>query len=137
MKNCIFCKIAKKQIPSDIIFENKNLMAILDIMPVNLGHTLVIPKKHFKTMNDVPDKLLSEMILTSKKVSKAIMKGLKIKGFNLGVNNGKAAGQKINHVHFHIITRQAKDGLKLWPQRQGYRAKEAETIVKKIKKALK
>lgn len=137
MKNCIFCKIAKKEIPSDIVFESKNLIAILDIMPVNLGHTLVIPKKHFKTMNDVPDKLLSEMILTTKKISKAIMKGLKIKGFNLGCNNGKVAGQAIDHVHFHIITRDPKDGLKLWPQRQGYRAKEAEQIAKKIKKALK
>lgn len=136
MKDCIFCKIAKKEIPSDIVFENKNLMAILDIMPVNLGHTLVITKKHYKTMIDVPDKLLSEMILVSKKVGKAVMKGLKIKGFNLGVNNGAVAGQKINHVHFHIITRSAKDGLKLWPQRQGYRATEAANIVKKIKKAL-
>ncbi|MDD3887273.1 MAG: HIT family protein [Patescibacteria group bacterium] len=136
MKDCIFCKIAKKEIPSDIVFENKNLMAILDIMPVNPGHTLVITKKHYKTMIDVPDKLLSEMILVSKKVGKAVMKGLKVKGFNLGVNNGTVAGQKIDHVHFHIITRLAKDGLKLWPQRQGYRATEAEKIIKKIKKVL-
>ncbi len=136
MKDCIFCKIAKKEIPSDIIFENKNLMAILDIMPVNPGHILVVTKKHFDTMVDVQDKVLSEMILVSKKVGKAIMKSLKVKGFNLSINNGKVAGQKINHVHFHVIPRLAKDGLKLWPQRQGYRATEAEKIIKKIKKVL-
>ncbi|MFA6296239.1 MAG: HIT family protein [Patescibacteria group bacterium] len=136
MKKCIFCQIAKKELPSDIIFENKNVMAILDIMPVNLGHVLVIPKKHFATMVDVPDKLLQEMIVVSKKVGKAIMKGLKVKGFNLSTSNGRVAGQKIDHVHFHLIPRFANDGLKLWPQRQGYRATEAEKIVKKIKSKL-
>lgn len=134
-KNCIFCKIIKKQIPANIIYEDDKTLAFLDIRPVNAGHTLVIPKEHYETITDTPEKTLAAMIKTTKKVAKAIKKGLNIKGFNIHCNNGKISGQIVPHVHLHIIPRLSQDNLKLWPQKE-YKQGEAEKVLKKIKQII-
>lgn len=133
MKDCIFCKIAKGEIPCTKIYEDEKVLAFLDIAPVNKGHTLVIPKEHHETLIDVPDELLAEIMKTTKKVANAVMKATEVNGFNIMQNNYKIAGQLVPHYHLHIIPRLEDDGLKLWPQDKKYEEGEAEEMAKKIK----
>ncbi len=135
-KDCIFCKIALKQIPSNTVYEDKMFMAFLDIGPVNYGHTLVIPKKHFETFLDIHGKELDLFMGICQRVARAQMKALSAVGFNLMLNNARAAGQVVDHVHFHIVPRFLGDGLKLWPQKRYNSQDEANQIVAKIKRFL-
>ena len=128
---CIFCKIANGEIPCSKIYETDKLIAFLDIAPVNKGHTLVIPKEHYKDLIDVPDPLIAEITKAAKKVAKAAVKAVGAEGFNIGQNNGKAAGQIVMHFHLHVIPRFENDGLVPWPQKkyeEGEMDKVAETI---------
>ena len=77
MKSCIFCKIAKKEVPSNIVYEDKKVIAFLDVNPINKGHTLIIPKKHFKNIYEIPDVDLKSIILITKKLAKSMEKSLK------------------------------------------------------------
>lgn len=107
--DCIFCDIANKKEGAEILFENERTVSFLDIRPVNFGHALVIPKKHYENFLSVPNDELDELIEITKLLSKYIKEGLKADGFNIIVNNGTAAGQTIYHFHFHIIPRFEKD----------------------------
>ena len=119
MESCIFCKIIEGKIPCTKVYEDKNVLAFLDISPVNKGHALVMPKKHFETLMDVDDNILCETMKTVKKLSKAIMKAVKDDGINISINNHKAAGQLVPHLHIHIIPRFSNDGLKFdWPTKK-------------------
>lgn len=133
--DCIFCKIIKNEIPSYRLYEDRDVLVILDIAPVNHGHTLVISKKHYANMEEISDKELCRMIKIVKKISKAIIKGLGVKGYNIHINNNPVAGQVILHIHFHIIPRIEGDGLLLWQQKK-YEKNEAEEVMKKIRLAL-
>jgi len=122
---CIFCKIIDKSIPSKVLFENDKNLAFLDIFPVSKGHTIVIPKNHYKNLEEIPNNELSELFEIVKKVSILIHKKLKVDGYNILQNNFRAAGQAVNHFHVHIIPRRNEDGkFKLFiPKKQ---AKEEE-----------
>ena len=110
MKNdCVFCAIAAAEIPSFKIYEDDLVLAYLDINPFTLGHTLVIPKKHFKGLLDTPDDLLADVVQRVKKVAANLKDALKCDGFNILQNNGPAAGQTVPHVHFHIVPRYGTD----------------------------
>src|SRR4030042_3616829 len=110
MQDCIFCKLVKGEIPSSKVYEDKDVLAFLDIGPVNKGHTLVIPKKHYETIWDVPDKVLGVMMIKSKEISKTIEKALKADGINIMISNRKSAGQLVPHAHIHLIPRYQGDG---------------------------
>ncbi|MFA5157913.1 MAG: HIT family protein [Patescibacteria group bacterium] len=131
MADCIFCKIATGEIPANKIHEDDDLLAFLDIMPVRPGHILVIPKKHFATVLETPDNLLSKMTTLSKKIGKKIIEELGADGINITSNTNPAAGQKVFHAHFHIIPRQENDGLQPWPQKS-YNPGQAEDIAAKL-----
>jgi len=135
MSDCIFCKIVEGEIPSDKIYEDETFLAFLDIHPVNPGHTLVIPKKHYPDILDAPAPVLCDLLQVVKKVAAAVQKGTEVQGFNLGVNNGRVAGQIVPHLHFHIMPRREGDGYKLW-QGRPYQAGEAADISEKIRKAI-
>jgi len=135
MKDCIFCKIVAGEIPCNKVYEDDNTLVFLDIKPVNEGHCLVISKEHFENILETPDEHLKEMVLTAKKVAKAVMTATKAQGFNTTMNTKEAAGQAVKHVHFHIIPRFNNDGLKLWPQ-HSLEEKEMQEIAKKIKAAV-
>src|SRR3989344_7033437 len=113
---CIFCKIIKGDIPCSKIYEDEKTLVFLDIQPVHEGHCLIVPKEHSENLLETQDKTLQAMILTSKKVAKAIMEATHADGFNIHINTKRAAGQLVDHVHFHIIPRFKEDGLKLWAQ---------------------
>lgn len=135
MNDCLFCKIIKGEIPAAKVYEDDNVLAFLDIHPVNPGHTLIVPKIHFDNLLDADDEILKAMIVATKKVAAAILKGLKYEAFNLEENNGAIAGQVIPHLHWHIVPRTADDGLKHWPGKE-YAEGEADDIVNKIKTQL-
>ena len=97
---CIFCKIARGEIPSSKIFEDDEVLAFLDIGPVSSGHTLVIPKKHYEKLHEVPADILSSISVCIGRVSKAVSSAMEADGYNVLCNNGKAAGQLVDHVHF-------------------------------------
>jgi len=108
-KDCIFCKIIDRKIPSKIIFENNLNLAFLDIFPISRGHTIVIPKNHYTNLEDIPDDKLFELFKSVKQIATIVHRKLKIDGYNILQNNYKAAGQDINHFHVHIIPRNLDD----------------------------
>ncbi len=111
-KNCVFCKIAKGEIKQEKIMESDNFFSIRDIKPSATGHSLVIPKKHFVTLLDIPDKLGNEMIKFTKKVASSLLDDKYGDGFNLVMNNLAVAGQMVMHAHVHVIPRKEDDGLR-------------------------
>ena len=115
MSDCIFCKIIKGELPCYKIYEDDNFLAFLDIQPIAKGHTLIIPKKHYDTFSKTPPEVLSQMIKVVQKIGLAVQKATQADAFNIGLNNGSAAGQLIMHTHFHIIPRFNDDGLHTWP----------------------
>ena len=128
MNDCVFCKIAQGEIPADKIYEDKNFLAFLDIKPNNPGHALIIPKKHYENLYEMPDEVLSAIAPLIKKLAIAIKKGTGADGINIGMNNESSAGQIVQHAHFHIIPRFANDGLRHWPGKP-YSSKENGTKI--------
>tara|TARA_Y100000310_G_scaffold304305_1_gene343323 strand:- start:519 stop:902 length:384 start_codon:yes stop_codon:yes gene_type:complete len=112
-EDCIFCKIIKGEIPADKVYEDDNFIGILDINPEMKGHTLVIPKKHFKTLLDTPSSLGNEYLEAIKKVALDLIKKEKAEGFNIIFNINKIAGQEVDHVHAHVVPRKSDDGCRL------------------------
>ncbi len=105
LSGCIFCKISNKEIPAEIIYEDANVMAFLDINPRFKGHALVIPRIHFERLDQLPDEMISHLFMVVKRVAKTLVDELGAKGYNILSNNGKVAGQVVPHVHIHIIPR--------------------------------
>ena len=101
--DCIFCKIANGEIPSAVIYEDDEFRAILDLGPVRRGHTLILPKKHYNDLFDMPDETAAKALATAKRVGLALIKGLDADGIQVVQNNGVAAGQTIFHFHIHLI----------------------------------
>jgi len=131
MDDCIFCKIAKGVIPCSKIYESQNTLVFLDLMPVNRGHALVIPKEHYETLLDIPEDILKEMSSSVKTAAGAVKEGIGADGLNIMMNNYEAAGQVVPHAHIHIVPRFKGDGLKLWPGGK-YKKDEMEKIRKSI-----
>lgn len=136
MSECIFCKIVRGDIPSYKIYEDDKVSAFLDIMPVNKGHVIVVPREHYENLVDTPSEVLCSIMSVIKKIVPAILKSVKSEGFNLGVNNGYIAGQAVPHLHFHIIPRFSNDGHRLF-ESGAYNSGEAEEIQEAIKTNLK
>ena len=112
-ENCVFCKIAKGEIPAEKIYENDNFFSVPDANPIVQGHSLIISKKHFKTILDLPNTSATELLDCIKKTALILMEKYKSEGFNVLNNNFKPAGQIIEHFHLHIIPRKKDDGLKI------------------------
>ena len=136
MNDCIFCKIAKREIPSNIIYEDDKSIAFLDIAPVNPGHALLISKKHYEDLLATDGNMLKHLSILTKKITTAIIKAVNADGANVTNNIKKAAGQIIFHTHIHIIPRFNNDNLGTWPHKK-YKENEAEKITSKIRSFLK
>jgi histidine triad (HIT) family protein len=135
MEDCLFCKIAKGEIPAVKVYENDKVLAFLDIAPVNKGHTLVIPKKHATNIFDIDIEDLDAVSEAVRKIAPALKQALGAGGVNIQSNNGETAGQVVMHSHIHIIPRFPDDGLKLWPQGK-YEEGEDQEVADKIKEKL-
>ncbi|MEX2028992.1 MAG: HIT family protein [Candidatus Paceibacterota bacterium] len=134
--DCIFCKIVKGEIPCSKIYENDHVLAFLDIAPINIGHSLVIPKKHFKDIHETPEDLVTHMMHAVKKISTALRTSLPCDGVNVTMNNEGAAGQIVFHAHIHVIPRFKNDGFEHWHGKIKYGESEMQKLVKKITQAL-
>lgn len=108
--NCLFCKIINKEIPAEIIYEDEEVLAILDIQPRTPGHSMVLPKTHAGNILDLRDEKIEGVFLGVKKVVGLLGKSLKPDGFTIGINHGKVSGQTIEHLHIHIMPRWFDDG---------------------------
>lgn len=108
--NCIFCKIANGDIPSETIYEDERFRVILDLAPAAKGHALILPKDHFANLYEIDDDVLTGVSLVAKKVARAMKAGLNCEGLNIVQNNGELAGQTVFHYHMHVIPRYADDG---------------------------
>ncbi len=131
MNDCIFCKIVKNEIPAEIVYADDLTMAFMDLKPVNPGHVLIIPKEHHDDFASTPADLLAAVSLAAQKAGRALMATLGAPGFNIGVNNGRAAGQLVDHMHMHVMPRFEHDGYELWhgkPYAEGEMARIAEKI---------
>ena len=109
MSECIFCKIANGEIPSNTIYENDNFRVILDISPANPGHCLILPKNHANDIFELNIDMTKEAFGLSKKIAEAIKSANIAEGINILQNNGESAGQTVNHFHIHVIPRKTDD----------------------------
>ena len=134
--DCLFCKMVAGQIPVTKIYEDEIVLAFLDIGPISDGHALVIPKQHFEKLHDCPAELLGQVFSHLGEIAGAVAAAMDSDGYNLLCNNGRAAGQLIEHLHFHIIPRNAGDGLfDRWPAYK-YEQGKIELIAEEIRKNL-
>lgn len=128
---CIFCKIIAGEIPCHKVYEDDKVLAFLDIKPVNPGHVLILPKKHYQNIEEINEDYLTAVIIIVKKIGKLLKDKLGIAGYNVHENNDLIAGQTVPHIHFHIIPRIDGDGLNHWSHKP-YKDDEAEEILKKL-----
>ncbi len=136
--DCLFCKIGNKQIGSQIVYEDDETLAFLDIHPRAPGHTVIIPKSHAESVLDLTEDLVGPTFLTVKKVVGILNKALKPSGFTIGINHGRVSGQVVDHLHIHVIPRFAGDGGSGIHSVVNNPPKEKlEEIIKKIKKSKK
>ena len=134
--NCIFCKIVAGEIPATKIYEDEVALAFLDIGPISDGHTLVIPKQHCDKLHDCPAELLGQVSGCLGRVARAVVAATDADGYNVLCNNGRAAGQLVDHMHFHIIPRHSGDGVfNRWPSSK-YAEGRAEALATSIRKNL-
>ena len=133
--DCVFCKIAKKEIPSRIITETEKSIAFLDVFPLSQGHTLIIPKFHYEKVQDMTDIDNIDLFNT---VHKVISKVDKLTGATvLAIDNGKGSGQEIPHVHVHLIPRELSDQAgsvhRMFEDTQKFSDEELDELCTKIK----
>ncbi len=102
---CIFCEIISGNIPGSVVYEDDQVLAILDLAQVTKGHTLVMPKKHYDNIYDCDPELLAHLIKVVQKLACELTEKLNASGCNILCNNNEVAGQSISHLHFHIIPR--------------------------------
>jgi len=135
MNDCIFCRIVRKEIPATVVHENERAVIFLDIKPTNPGHLLIVPKKHFADYASTDEDALRDMAVAAKRMGRALMEALGAPGFNIAVNNGRAANQLVDHVHMHVIPRFEGDGLEPWHGKP-YAEGEMQAVADKLKTAL-
>jgi len=109
-QECIFCKIALKKIPTNIIIENDKTMAFLDAYPLAKGHALVIPKDHYSKIQEIDENTSQSLFNVLWKITNPIEKAMGVNSSTIAIHNGKEAGQEIPHVHIHVIPRKRGDG---------------------------
>ena len=113
--NCIFCKLANGEIPTNSIYEDEKFNVILDNGPATKGHCLILPKDHYANLFELPEDTAADAMKLAKKLAAEIKDKLSADGVNLVQNNGAAAGQTVHHFHLHIIPRYENDGQRiLW-----------------------
>ncbi|MGD9276458.1 MAG: HIT domain-containing protein [Candidatus Pacearchaeota archaeon] len=108
MDDCIFCKIAEGEIPCYKIYEDGEFLAFSDAHPAAEGHTLVIPKKHFENIFELPENLVGKINIVSKKVAELLKEKFEINDVNILNASGKAAQQSVFHIHYHVCSKKRR-----------------------------
>ncbi|MBS3108227.1 HIT domain-containing protein [Candidatus Woesearchaeota archaeon] len=129
---CPFCSMVEGQIPVKKVYEDAQVMAILDINPANKGHTLVFPKNHASIMSQLDDKTINHLFKIVNKISIALFESLGVEGTNILIANGKAAGQTSPHVLVNVIPRSKGDQVSIGWEPMKISEKEMSEIQQKI-----
>ena len=134
--DCVFCKMVAGEITAAKVYEDEIVLAFMDIGPISDGHTLVIPKQHFEKLHNCPPELLGQVSSRIGRIAAAVENAMNSEGYNVLCNNGRAAGQLVGHLHFHIIPRNTGDGVfDRWPSYK-YQQGRIETLAAEIRKNL-
>lgn len=108
--SCLFCSIAAGKIPAERVLENAHAFAFLDIQPLARGHTLVVPKRHAVRVEELAAEDVAALFDLAKRCARRLGEGLGAAGVTWGINDGRAAGQEVQHVHVHLVPRHEGDG---------------------------
>ncbi|MFL6372342.1 MAG: HIT family protein [Nitrososphaera sp.] len=133
-KTCIFCSIISGQEPSVQIRCENGILVLMDKYPINPGHALLMPTKHYETLLEMPPTEVGKLYSLVPRIARAIISAVRADGFNVGQNNGIAANQIVPHVHIHVVPRfndDSPDGK--WPSRKVATYEDITKIAQKIK----
>ena len=133
--SCIFCDIIDGKREGHILYEDDSHIAFLDKYPIDVGHSLVVPKKHHEKIIDMESQKVGELFAIVPKIASAILEAAKADAFSVGQNNGRAAKQIIPHVHIHIIPRYNSTGT-IWTKRKISNDEELSELAQKIRKCI-
>lgn len=133
MDDCVFCKMIAGQMPVTRVYEDEAVLAFLDIAPLSDGHTLVIPKRHYRLVHECDPGVLAEVARRLPDIASAVTRAMEADGYNILCNNGRAAGQLVDHLHFHIIPRKTGDGVFTEWRSHKYKEGRIERIAEKIR----
>lgn len=133
---CNFCEIISGDRPARIVFENKDCLAFLDNRPLFPGHCLLVPRKHFETLADLPSELIAPLFSAAQLLSRAVETAMKADGSLVAINN--RVSQSVPHLHIHIVPRRKKDGLRgfFWPRNPYKSESEMEDVQRAIRAAV-
>ncbi len=133
MNDCVFCKIVAGEIPSEVLYQNQQVVAILDINTIHFGHALVVPRIHFRDFLELDPACYSDLLKAARVVSAALVEELGLEGFNIFSNNGRIAGQSVFHFHLHITPRYKDDNIRFVLQLKKYNDGEMSRYADRIK----
>ncbi len=136
MAECVFCNIVSGKIPCAKVYEDEHLLSFLDIGPLARGHLLLIPKEHIERIWQANAELLSHLACSIPLLADTVMKATGAEGLNVLQNNGRAAGQLVEHLHIHLIPRRSGDGLGYRWNAGRYAEGEMEKVQREIVEAL-
>jgi len=131
---CFFCQLISGKIETTKIYEDNDILAILDIYPANLGHLIIMPKKHFQFIYEIPDAILKKIFVFAKIIEPIIMETTKAQGISIYIAQGQIAGQTVSHFSVNLIPRFEKDNVNLMWQKKKPTKKELEKLGEKIRK---
>jgi histidine triad (HIT) family protein len=131
-EECLFCKIVAGEVPASVVFEDAESIAFLDTRPLFPGHVLLIPKAHYETLADLPEKSVTSLFLGAQKLASVVKETMEAEGTFVAMNN--VVSQSVPHFHIHIVPRKRKDGLKgfFWPRHKYKNSEEQEAIREKL-----
>lgn len=126
--DCIFCKVASKELSATVVFEDEQSIAFLDHRPLFHGHCLLVPKQHYETLSDLPSRLIKPLFANAQLLSGAVEAAMKAQGTFVAMNN--RVSQSVPHLHIHVVPRRKGDGLKgfFWPRTKYASQTEIEQV---------
>ena len=133
---CLFCRIVSGEVPATVVYEDNNAIAFLDHRPLFHGHTLLVPREHVETLDELPQKLVGPFFEAAQTLTRAVEHAMNAEGTFVAMNN--RVSQSVPHLHIHIVPRRKKDGLKgfFWPRTKYKDEEEMKVVQRKIADAL-
>jgi len=135
-ENCLFCRLVSGELAAVVVYEDEETLAFLDHRPLFPGHTLLVPRKHFETLGDLPAAQVGPFFKNAQLLSRAVELAMEAEGNFVAMNN--RVSQSVPHLHVHIVPRRRKDGLKgfFWPRTKYKSDEEMQLVKEKIAVAL-
>lgn len=133
-EECIFCQLIKGKLETVKIYEDNEIIAVLDIYPASKGHMLIMPKSHYETIEEVPDALLGKLFIFVKAIMPSFLRITNAKGVNIFIAQGEKAGQRVKHFYLNLIPRYDRDNINLTWSQSKIEKEELEDLGEKLRK---